>query len=73
MTSLFISASDIVALRGVGIKTAYIIFNRIVKRFNLPKERELSVKSYCEYYNLNEDRVYRELEGIRAITRAKRA
>lgn len=66
MTSVFISASEIKEHRSVSYKTAYKIFNRIVKRFNIPKERELSVKCYCEYYNLNEERVYKYLEVIRA-------
>lgn len=57
MDRLFITVNDIVALKGVCYKTACKIFNRIIKKYDLPKEREISMKAFCEYYNVHEDKV----------------
>jgi hypothetical protein len=73
MTSLFLSAREIMEHRNVSYKTACKIFKSIVVKFKLPKERELSVKSYCEHYNLREEQVYRELEALKIKKRKESA
>jgi len=57
MDRLFITVNDIVTLKGVCYKTACRIFNSILKKYDLPKERELSMKSFCDYYRVSEEKV----------------
>lgn len=57
MDSLFLTVNDIATLKGVCYKTACKIFNRILKKYDLPKEREVSMQAFCEYYRVSEDKV----------------
>jgi hypothetical protein len=62
MERIFITASNIKTLKRVSYKTACKIFNNILKKYDLPKERELSMKSFCEYYNVREEKVHALLD-----------
>ena len=66
MPVLFINARDIMELRQVSDKTAYKMLNEVIDYFGLPKEREISLKAYCERYNLREEQVSRQVEANRS-------
>jgi len=57
MDRLFITVNDIVALKGVCYKTACKILNKIITKYDLPKEREISMKALCDYYRVSEEKV----------------
>lgn len=66
MDSLFLTVNDIATLKGVCYKTACKIFNSIIKKYDLPKEREVSIEAFCEYYKVSEEKVIAILEKKRA-------
>ncbi|MBU2939592.1 hypothetical protein KO494_08560 [Lacinutrix sp. C3R15] len=66
MDSLFLTVNDIVLLKGVCYRTACNIFNNIIEKYELPKERELSTQAFCSYYKISEEKVIALLEKKRA-------
>ncbi|GGG52922.1 hypothetical protein [Bizionia arctica] len=56
MDRLFLTVNDIVVLKGVCYKTACKILNSIIIKYDLPKEREISMKALCEYYRISEEK-----------------
>ena len=68
MDRLFITVNDIAALKCVSYKTACKFFNNIVKKYDLPKEREISIQSFCDYYRVSEEKVIAILDKKQKVS-----
>ena len=63
INNVFITASDIMILKEVSYKTACKILNKIIKKYDLPKERDISLKSFCDHYHTHEEQMIRILNN----------